>query len=162
LRQHGVIMRPPCCLEVRNLWPTDNIMSWKKWDFKVWVKYWWYCLVWIVGNLVTVSILQNGSIWDGLEHWKSNLDKRFEGVEECNICFSVVQSSNLEIPRQSCSKCKKKFHSACLVSKENIPIPNWCHPFFQQTSLFTNTFYLHPITSCSPAADRGNRGGGCR
>lgn len=58
---------------------------------------------------------QNGSIWDGLEHWKSNLDKRFEGVEECNICFSVVQSSNLEIPRQSCFKCKKKFHSACLV-----------------------------------------------
>lgn len=58
---------------------------------------------------------QNGSIWDGLEHWKSNLDKRFEGVEECYICFSIVHSSNLDIPRQSCSKCKKKFHSACLV-----------------------------------------------
>lgn len=30
---------------------------------------------------------QNGSIWDGLVLWKSSLDKRFEGVEECYICF---------------------------------------------------------------------------
>ena len=108
----------------------QNITSQKKRDLKVWVKFCLYCLVWIVGNLVTVSILQNGSIWDGLEHWKCNLDKRFEGVEECYICFSVVHSSNLEIPRQSCSKCKKKFHSTCLVSREYILIPNWCHPYF--------------------------------
>ncbi|KAL9699399.1 hypothetical protein quinque_002840 [Culex quinquefasciatus] len=26
---------------------------------------------------------QNGSIWDGLSLWKRNLDRKFEGVEEC-------------------------------------------------------------------------------
>lgn len=57
---------------------------------------------------------QNGSIWDGLALWKRNLDKRFEGVEECYICFSILHGSNFQIPRQCCSTCKKKFHSTCL------------------------------------------------
>nr|CAD7447402.1 unnamed protein product [Timema bartmani] len=57
---------------------------------------------------------QNGSLWDGLALWKSNLDKRFEGIEECYICFSVIHGSNFQIPKLCCSTCKKKFHSPCL------------------------------------------------
>ncbi|XP_067010319.2 E3 ubiquitin-protein ligase listerin [Anabrus simplex] len=57
---------------------------------------------------------QNGSVWDGLLLWKSNLDKRFEGVEECYICFSILHGTNFQIPKLCCKTCKKKFHSPCL------------------------------------------------
>ncbi|XP_046392892.1 E3 ubiquitin-protein ligase listerin [Ischnura elegans] len=57
---------------------------------------------------------QNGSIWDGLALWKKYLDRRFEGVEECFICYSILHNSNYQIPKLSCHTCKKKFHSQCL------------------------------------------------
>ncbi|BES87922.1 RING [Nesidiocoris tenuis] len=57
---------------------------------------------------------QNGSIYDGLLLWKSNLDKKFEGVEECYICFSIVHNSSHQLPKMTCQTCKKKFHSFCL------------------------------------------------
>ncbi|KAJ8669661.1 hypothetical protein QAD02_000920 [Eretmocerus hayati] len=57
---------------------------------------------------------QNGSIWDGLLLWKSNLDKRFAGVEECYICFSVFHISTYQIPQLSCQTCRKTFHKPCL------------------------------------------------
>jgi hypothetical protein len=60
--------------------------------------------------------IQNGSIWDGLMLWKRNLDKKFQGVEECYICYSILHSSNYQIPKLSCRTCHKKFHSSCLVS----------------------------------------------
>lgn len=51
---------------------------------------------------------------DGLILWKRNVDKRFEGVDDCMICFSVIHGSNYSLPKLSCKTCKKKFHSACL------------------------------------------------
>ncbi|XP_078036315.1 E3 ubiquitin-protein ligase listerin isoform X2 [Augochlora pura] len=57
---------------------------------------------------------QNGSVWDGLALWKKNLDKKFAGVEECCICFSIFHSSSYQIPKVSCHTCRKKFHTACL------------------------------------------------
>ncbi|XP_076655771.1 E3 ubiquitin-protein ligase listerin [Halictus rubicundus] len=57
---------------------------------------------------------QNGSVWDGLALWKKNLDKKFAGVEECYICFSIFHSSSYQIPKLSCHACRKKFHTACL------------------------------------------------
>lgn len=65
---------------------------------------------------MTLNDLQNGSIWDGLMLWKTNLDKRFAGVEECYICFSIFHISTYQIPKLSCQTCHKKFHSDCLVS----------------------------------------------
>lgn len=59
---------------------------------------------------------QNGSIMEGLALWKNNVDKRFEGIEDCMICFSVIHGSNYSLPKKGCRTCKKKFHSACLVS----------------------------------------------
>lgn len=58
---------------------------------------------------------QNGSIMEGLALWKNNVDKRFEGIEDCMICFSVIHGSNYSLPKKACRTCKKKFHSACLV-----------------------------------------------
>ncbi|CAG9858317.1 unnamed protein product [Phyllotreta striolata] len=57
---------------------------------------------------------QNGRIWDGLSLWNNNLDKKFDGVEECYICFAVLHPGTYQLPKLSCQTCKKKFHSACL------------------------------------------------
>lgn len=64
---------------------------------------------------------------EGLALWKNNVDKRFEGVEDCMICFSVIHGFNYSLPKKACRTCKKKFHSACLVSpKKNELIYIWC------------------------------------
>ncbi|XP_071418883.1 E3 ubiquitin-protein ligase listerin isoform X2 [Pithys albifrons albifrons] len=65
-------------------------------------------------QLSTYLTHQNGSIMEGLSLWKNNVDKRFEGVEDCMICFSVIHGSNYSLPKKACKTCKKKFHSACL------------------------------------------------
>uniref|UniRef100_H3CX74 E3 ubiquitin-protein ligase listerin n=1 Tax=Tetraodon nigroviridis TaxID=99883 RepID=H3CX74_TETNG len=65
-------------------------------------------------QLSTYLTHQNGSIMEGLTLWKNNVDKRFEGVEDCMICFSVIHGSNYSLPKKACRTCKKKFHSACL------------------------------------------------
>lgn len=65
-------------------------------------------------QLNTYLTHQNGSIIEGLSLWKNNVDKRFEGVEDCMICFSVIHGSNYSLPKKACRTCKKKFHSACL------------------------------------------------
>lgn len=57
---------------------------------------------------------QNGSIMDGLRLWKRNIDKKFEGVEECTICYCVVHGTNFQLPKIQCKICRKKFHSICL------------------------------------------------
>ncbi|XP_064473066.1 E3 ubiquitin-protein ligase listerin-like [Ornithodoros turicata] len=65
-------------------------------------------------QLTTFLTHQNGSILDGLALWKRNIDKRFEGVEECMICFYVLHGATCQLPSLSCRICKKRFHSACL------------------------------------------------
>ncbi|CAL8364746.1 unnamed protein product [Lota lota] len=65
-------------------------------------------------QLSTYLTHQNGSIMEGLALWKNNVDKRFEGVEDCMICFSVIHGSNYSLPKKACRTCRKKFHSACL------------------------------------------------
>ena len=80
-------------------------------------------------QLTTFLTHQNGTILDGLDLWRKNVDKRFEGVEvrpratevflisifqECYICFYILHGSNHQLPKLGCRTCKKKFHSACL------------------------------------------------
>ncbi|XP_063699534.1 E3 ubiquitin-protein ligase listerin [Culicoides brevitarsis] len=57
---------------------------------------------------------QNGSIFDGLTLWKKNLDRKFEGVEECYICYAVIHQDTCQLPKLTCKTCKKKFHGPCL------------------------------------------------
>jgi len=58
------------------------------------------------------------SLSAGLELWKENLDGMYKDVEECAICFFVVNSTTKQLPKMGCKTCRKKFHSACLVSFE--------------------------------------------
>lgn len=41
---------------------------------------------------------QNGGILDALKTWKQNVDKKFAGMEECTVCFSIVHGSNYQLP----------------------------------------------------------------
>ena len=87
-------------------------------------------LSWTLLN-VTMLHLQNGSLQNGVLLWKRNVDKRFEGVDDCMVCFSVIHNSNYQLPRLTCRVCKKKFHSACLVSCDLIHWPpgRWASNF---------------------------------
>ena len=58
--------------------------------------------------------LPDGSISDALLQWKANVDKVFEGVEECPICYMIVHASTGHLPKLECKTCHNKFHSACL------------------------------------------------
>ncbi|KAF0764977.1 E3 ubiquitin-protein ligase listerin [Aphis craccivora] len=57
---------------------------------------------------------QNGSIIDGIYLWKLNITKKFDGIEECYICYSILHNSNYQLPKSACRTCHKKFHSSCL------------------------------------------------
>ncbi|XP_054731911.1 E3 ubiquitin-protein ligase listerin [Anastrepha obliqua] len=71
---------------------------------------------------------QNGTILDGLALWKNSLDKKFEGVEECYVCYTVIHQDTCQLPKLTCKTCKKKFHGSCLYkwfttsSKSTCPI----------------------------------------
>jgi hypothetical protein len=68
----------------------------------------------IVKQLSIYLTHQNGRLYDGIYIWKGNLDKKYEGVEECYVCYSVIHQENLQLPKLTCKTCKKKFHSSCL------------------------------------------------
>ncbi|KAJ4978445.1 hypothetical protein NE237_009225 [Protea cynaroides] len=57
---------------------------------------------------------QNGALAEAIRIWKSNFDKEFLGVEECPICYSIIHTTNHNLPRLACKTCKHKFHAACL------------------------------------------------
>jgi len=57
---------------------------------------------------------QNGALLEAIQMWKKNVDREFEGVEECPICYSIIHTTNHSLPRLACKTCKHKFHSACL------------------------------------------------
>ncbi|RKP18497.1 E3 ubiquitin-protein ligase listerin-like protein, partial [Rozella allomycis CSF55] len=62
----------------------------------------------------TAITSQNLSILDALLLWKNNADKRFEGIDDCPICYSVIHITDKSLPSQMCKTCKNKFHGPCL------------------------------------------------
>ena len=59
-------------------------------------------------QLTTFLIHQNGSIHEGLNLWKKNVDKRFEGVE---VSFSHIRARNYLFKP---IKCYSQLLSDCL------------------------------------------------
>ena len=51
---------------------------------------------------------------DALLLWKQNVDREFEGLEACPICYSILHPTDRSLPRVECSTCRNKFHSRCL------------------------------------------------
>ena len=57
---------------------------------------------------------QDGTIDDAIYMWYQNVEKQFEGVEECPICYSIIQPSDHTLPKLKCRTCGNKFHSSCM------------------------------------------------
>ena len=67
--------------------------------------------------LKMTMMLLGGShaLWDCIKLFGDNLEKHFEGVEPCPICYAVVSSVNNKLPEMKCSVCRNSsFHSSCL------------------------------------------------
>jgi hypothetical protein len=67
-------------------------------------------------QIVTMLSKRDGSLLDGVQLWKRNVDREFEGVEPCPICYSVLHVTTHALPRVSCDTCHNRFHSACLYT----------------------------------------------
>eukprot|EP00956_Cyclotella_meneghiniana_P017101 scaffold27561_cov74-Cyclotella_meneghiniana.AAC.6 len=65
-------------------------------------------------NIMMMLNNQDGSILDALLLWKENVDKEFEGVEPCPVCYSVLCIKTHSMPNLQCKTCNNKFHSLCL------------------------------------------------
>lgn len=65
-------------------------------------------------SMTTLFLTHDGTILDGVLLWKQNLDRHFEGVECCPICYSLFHISDHSLPRLACKTCHNKFHSACM------------------------------------------------
>lgn len=50
----------------------------------------------------------------GLRRWSHYLQKKFDGIEECYICYSIIYGKGQQLPRLPCRTCGKKFHKECL------------------------------------------------
>jgi hypothetical protein len=64
---------------------------------------------------------KNNSIINGIILWKDNIDKKLSGIDECAICYDIVDPKG-HLPKKACKTCKKKFHSNCIMkwfSKSN-------------------------------------------
>ena len=64
---------------------------------------------------------RNTSVIKAILLWKENIDKKLSGVEECSICFDIV-NGNGQLPKKGCKTCHKKFHGNCIMkwfSKSN-------------------------------------------
>ena len=57
---------------------------------------------------------QDGTLLDALMLWKENVDKEFEGVEPCPVCYSVLSVKTHELPNLQCKTCDHRFHASCL------------------------------------------------
>jgi len=57
---------------------------------------------------------QDGSVLDALLLWKQNVDKEFEGVEPCPVCYSVLCIKTHRMPNLECKTCHNRFHTSCL------------------------------------------------
>ncbi|CCG81741.1 E3 ubiquitin-protein ligase listerin [Taphrina deformans PYCC 5710] len=68
---------------------------------------------WLFGSQAVLTA-QNGSVLDAISLFQRNVSLHFEGVAECNICFSVLSVQDKSLPSKKCQTCKNLFHSSCL------------------------------------------------
>eukprot|EP00514_Thraustochytrium_sp_LLF1b_P007910 CAMPEP_0184535852 /NCGR_PEP_ID=MMETSP0198_2-20121128/16112_1 /TAXON_ID=1112570 /ORGANISM="Thraustochytrium sp., Strain LLF1b" /LENGTH=1658 /DNA_ID=CAMNT_0026928925 /DNA_START=62 /DNA_END=5037 /DNA_ORIENTATION=- len=69
----------------------------------------------IVLQMTTMLSSQDATLLDAVLFWKFNMDKEFEGMEPCPICYAVAHAVDRSLPKLRCKTCKNCFHSMCLV-----------------------------------------------
>jgi len=72
---------------------------------------------WKLWSLQITLMLNNegGTLQEALMLWKENVDKEFEGVEPCPVCYSVLHIKTHKLPELECTTCSNRFHSQCLT-----------------------------------------------
>ncbi|KAF0698519.1 Aste57867_10886 [Aphanomyces stellatus] len=85
---------------------------------------------WVL-QILKVTASQDGSLLDAVLLWKSNVDKEFDGVEPCPICFSILNPKTMGLPNLQCRTCSNKYHNSCLYKWFNQSSKNKC-PICQQ------------------------------
>lgn len=65
-------------------------------------------------GMMTLLRAKDGTLAEAVELWRRNLDKTFQGAEECPICYSVLHLATAALPKMQCRTCKNLFHSECL------------------------------------------------
>eukprot|EP01119_Soliformovum_irregulare_P018327 TRINITY_DN559_c3_g2_i2.p1 TRINITY_DN559_c3_g2~~TRINITY_DN559_c3_g2_i2.p1 ORF type:complete len:120 (+),score=20.20 TRINITY_DN559_c3_g2_i2:80-439(+) len=77
-------------------------------------------------SMTALLMTQDGTLLDAILLWKSSLDRHFEGVECCPICYSLVHITSHTLPNLACKTCKNKFHSACMYKWIKVSHKNDC------------------------------------
>ncbi|POM80476.1 Hypothetical protein PHPALM_1682 [Phytophthora palmivora] len=85
---------------------------------------------WVL-QIIRVTSSRDGSLLDAVLLWKRNVDKEFEGVEPCPICYSILNPKNMGLPSLPCKTCNNKYHNSCLYKWFNQSGKNKC-PICQQ------------------------------
>lgn len=73
-------------------------------------------------EMTTLLQARDGSLAEAVGVWKRTLDKCFQGVDECPVCYSVLHLKTAALPEMPCKTCKNLFHADCLFkwfSKSN-------------------------------------------
>jgi hypothetical protein len=69
---------------------------------------------WLLNCSTYFSSEHSTNMADALEKWQLNVEKYFDGIEDCSICYSVIGVLDRSVPSKQCKTCKNKFHGACL------------------------------------------------
>mmetsp|Transcript_21384 Transcript_21384/g.46620 ORF Transcript_21384/g.46620 Transcript_21384/m.46620 type:complete len:1635 (-) Transcript_21384:5604-10508(-) len=69
---------------------------------------------------------QDGTLLDAITLWKCNMDREFQGLEPCPICYTVLHVGDHSLPNIQCSTCKNKFHSTCIAKWFRTSHKNEC------------------------------------
>ena len=69
---------------------------------------------WALQIMRMLNTEEGGSILDALMLWKQNVDKEYEGVEPCPVCYAVIDPKTRKMPTLQCKTCGNRFHGACL------------------------------------------------
>eukprot|EP01128_Nolandella_sp_AFSM9_P010601 TRINITY_DN7358_c0_g1_i1.p1 TRINITY_DN7358_c0_g1~~TRINITY_DN7358_c0_g1_i1.p1 ORF type:complete len:300 (+),score=49.53 TRINITY_DN7358_c0_g1_i1:117-902(+) len=77
-------------------------------------------------SMTTLLLTQDTPVVQAIVKWQKALDKRFDGVELCPICYSVFHAQSLATPNRSCSTCNTTYHSACLYKWFHVSHKNEC------------------------------------
>jgi hypothetical protein len=98
--------------------PVNVTMSHKAVSEALWRK-------WLL-SMRSMLLTRDGSVLDAVLLWRDYLDRHFEGVECCPICYAIFHISNYTLPNLACKTCKNKFHKACLYKWFNTSHNNEC------------------------------------
>ncbi|KAG5190248.1 hypothetical protein JKP88DRAFT_299259, partial [Tribonema minus] len=86
---------------------------------------------WVL-QIVTLLSVRDGSVLDAVLLWKRNVDKEFEGMEPCVICYSTLHPRDMALPTLACRTCSNRFHPSCLYKWFQTSHKSKC-PLCQQT-----------------------------